>query len=463
MGKLRRIALGIIPLLLIALLAGGAIGGEGRIGVTVGGEQLVTDVDPIIKEGRTLVPLRAIFEALGAAVDYDFATGRITGTKDDTTIVLTLNEKTVFVNGQAGTIDVAPLAVSGRTMVPTRFIAQSLGATVDWSEDANTVRITPAGRPAPDLAVHFLAVGQADCILIKMGEKAMLIDAGNNADADLILDYLHGQGITTLDYAVFTHPHEDHIGAADSVVNALGINNILMPKVSHTSKTYEDLLAAIAAKGLSITAPAPGQEYSLGDASFIILAPNAASYEELNNYSVVLKLTYGSTSFLFTGDAEDIAEQEILAKKFNVKADVLKIGHHGSISSTTQSFLEAVSPEYAVISVGAGNVYGHPHTETLAKLAAAGVRIFRTDECGTVIAKSDGANIAPFQLSRPARPGDGAVDPGTGEISDVYITGTGMRYHTADCSYLSGSKTAITLEAAKARGYTPCSRCHPPE
>jgi len=243
------------------------------------------------------------------------------------------------------------------------------------------------------LTVHFIDVGQADSILITMKDAAMLIDAGNNADSQLVVDYIKDRGITTLDYVVATHPHEDHIGGMDAVINAFKVKSIIMPRVESTTKTFEDVLEAISNKGLKITPPVPGTEYSLGEAEFTILAPNSASYEDTNDYSVVIKLQYGATSFLFAGDAGFESEDEMLEKGYDLRADLLKVAHHGSRYSTSMEFLEAVQPKIAVISVGEDNDYGHPAPETLQRLRQAGAEIYRTDESGTIIATSDGKAI----------------------------------------------------------------------
>ncbi|NLY43272.1 MAG: MBL fold metallo-hydrolase [Clostridiaceae bacterium] len=249
-----------------------------------------------------------------------------------------------------------------------------------------------------ELLVHFLDVGQADCILIQEpGGKAMLIDAGNNADSKFIIDYLEEKKIERLEYVIGTHPHEDHIGSLDSVIYAFDIGQVFMPKRANTTKTFEDVLQAISDKGLKVTTPKVGDTYTLGEARWTILAPNREDYKEINDSSIVIRLVYGDTSFMFTGDAEEESEADILKNSGQItnslKSDVLKVGHHGSSTSTSDSFLEAVSPQYAVICVGKDNSYGHPHRETMKKLSEKGIEIFRTDESGTIIASSDGKTV----------------------------------------------------------------------
>lgn len=247
---------------------------------------------------------------------------------------------------------------------------------------------------AEDIEVHFIDVGQADSILIKSSTgKNMLIDAGNNDDEDLIYSYLKDKGIETLDIVVGTHPHEDHIGGLDTVINNFDVKKIYMPKVSNNTKTFEDVLLATKNKGLKITTPTSGDNFELGNAKCTMLAPNSSTYDELNNYSIVIKLEYEDTSFLFTGDAEGISEQEMLNKGYDLSADVLKVGHHGSESSTTELFLEAVSPKHAVIMVGKDNSYGHPHDIILQRLKENNINVYRTDKSETIIATTDGKDI----------------------------------------------------------------------
>lgn len=250
------------------------------------------------------------------------------------------------------------------------------------------------------LNVHFIDVGQADSILILKDNDAMLIDGGNKADADLIINYITSHNIRTLKYVVATHPHEDHIGGLSEVIRTFDVEKVIMPDVIATTQTFEHLLLAISDSDLKITRPVYGDTYELGNAIFEILAPNASSYTNINNYSIVIKLINGSNSFLFTGDAEELSESEMLAKDSGIlKSDVLKIGHHGSDSSTSSAFLNSVSPQYAVITVGKGNDYGHPSENIMNRLADAGAIIYRTDKDGTIVFTSDGNKITVDKIS----------------------------------------------------------------
>jgi len=281
------------------------------------------------------------------------------------------------------------LTACGGTSQAAATTSESRGASVSSSEAETTDNNTVSGQ----LKVHYINVGQADSILIQQGNSSMLIDAGNNEDAQTVKNYISDQGVTKLDYVVGTHPHEDHIGGLDYVINSFQIGKIYMPKVTSNTKTFEDVITAIKNKNMQITTPIPGDSFKLGDATYTILAPNSSSYDDLNNYSIVIKIKFGENTFLFDGDAGAVSEMEMVNKGFDLKADVLKIGHHGSKTATCANFLSAVSPKYAVISVGTGNTYGHPAQSTMDRLKASGIQVYRTDENGTIIAISNGKDI----------------------------------------------------------------------
>lgn len=251
------------------------------------------------------------------------------------------------------------------------------------------------------LKIHYIDVEQGDSILIQQDGRNMLIDTGTNASTDTLINYLHSQSINKIDYLILTHAHEDHIGGADAVIRDFDIGTIYMTKYTSTTKTYRDVISAMKSKGLKATLPVLGNKFNLGQASCTILGPVNPQGEDLNTCSIVIKLTFGSTKFLFTGDAQASNEETMINNKYDLSADVLKVGHHGSHTSTCQQFLDAVNPKYAVISAGKGNDYGHPHKETMDRLRAKGVKVYRTDESGTIICISDGKNI-----SFSCKPGD---------------------------------------------------------
>jgi competence protein ComEC len=251
------------------------------------------------------------------------------------------------------------------------------------------------------LKVHYINVGQGDSILVQQGDKNMLIDAGTNASASSLISYLRSQNIKKLDYLVLTHPHEDHIGGADAVIKTFEIGSIYMPKVTANTATFRDVVKAMNAKGLKAASPVPGTNFNLGQAVCDILGPVNTVSGDLNTYSIVIKVNFGNNKFLFTGDAQASNEKDMVNKDFDLSADVLKLGHHGSHTSTSQNFLNKVNPEYAVISCGVANDYGHPHKETMDRLKRMNITVYRTDESGTIVAESDGKNIS-FNV----KPGD---------------------------------------------------------
>ena len=254
------------------------------------------------------------------------------------------------------------------------------------------------GETAPSaegssLQVHFIDVGQADAALVICDGHYMLIDGGNAEDSDLVYSYLERHGAKNLDYMVASHAHEDHIGGLSGALNYAKVDTALCPVTEYSSKVFQNMVKYLEQQGKSLTVPAPGNKFDLGSARVEILGP-VQEYDDTNNTSIVLRIDYGETSFLFTGDAEAESEEVVLNDGYLLDSDVLKCGHHGSSSSTSHLFLAEVAPQFAVISCETGNHYGHPHRETLAALDAAGVTVYRTDEDGTVLAESNGNTIA---------------------------------------------------------------------
>lgn len=249
-----------------------------------------------------------------------------------------------------------------------------------------------------ELSVHYIDVGQGDCVLITAGDTTVFIDGGEYENAPEIASYINALGIKRLDYVIGTHPHSDHVGSLCYTIEDFEVGKVILPKLPNeivpTTVTYEKLLGAISEKGMKITPAKAGTVYDLGGvATLEILGPVSDEYDDLNNFSVVCMLTHGGNRFLFMGGAEYNSEKDIMNSGANLSADVIKVGHHGSGTSTGKKFLSAVSPSYAVITVGAGNDYGHPHDSVCSRLEDNYIEIYRTDLHGTIVAESDGRDI----------------------------------------------------------------------
>ncbi len=241
-----------------------------------------------------------------------------------------------------------------------------------------------------DLIVEFIDVGQGDCIFISSNNHHMLIDGGNNADGKKITTYLEDKGVKELDYVVSTHPHEDHIGGLDNVLKAIPTKKVLMPDIITTTRTFEEVIDVIEQKEIPLVVPKIGDKYKLGDSLIEVIYINN-NEEDLNESSIVLKLTYKDVSFLFTADSTSESEKKYLDKDIDV--DVLKVAHHGSKYSTSDEFLDRATPEFAIISLATENDYYYPHIATINRLKNHGAKIYQTNELGTIIVESDGTNI----------------------------------------------------------------------
>ena len=352
------------------------------------------------------------------------------------------------------------------------------GCTSAANNDATVHNRTDVGMEAvktePDkaattvngkLVVSFINVGQGDCELLQLPTgQNMLIDAGISEAGPAVVSYIKSLGINKIDYLIATHPHADHIGGMELVVKSFPIGKIYMTRGTTTTATFKDLLQAIKASQMTInTAKAGVTVIDQNGLKISFLAPCGNSYEELNNWSAVTKVQFGNTSFLLTGDAQELSENEMLKSGVNLQADVLKVGHHGSYSSTSPAFLKAVDPKYAVISVRQGNDYGHPHQVTLDKLSAAGVTVYRTDQNGTVVITSDGKNLSvkAFGTSIQPRAPNPIVTPAS---TGGYIgNNSSKKFHIPTCSSLPASQNRAyfkTREEAIKAGYVPCKICN---
>ena len=263
--------------------------------------------------------------------------------------------------------------------------------------DENTTPDTPKQNETNEpfisegeLKVHYIDVGQADSILVTLNDYSMLIDAGNNGDGDIVVEYLKKNNISKLNYLIGTHPHEDHIGGLDDVIYNFDLETVLMPKAQTNTQTFESVLDSLLAKKQSVTTPNVGDTYPFDSAEFTIVSVENENTGNLNESSIVIRLVYGEQSFIFCGDSEIPNEKKMLSSGLTIESDVIKVGHHGSDTSSSDEFIKAVNPEIAVICVGTDNKYEHPCQSTLDTLKKYDITVYRTDTNGTIIITSDG-------------------------------------------------------------------------
>jgi len=333
------------------------------------------------------------------------------------------------------------------------------GGDVPLAAGARSAITAPADEPG--FTVFFIDVGQSDATLIVCDGAAMLIDAGNPSDSNLIYSFLQRHGITHLEYIVASHAHADHVGGLSGALNFATVSVALSPVTVYDTRAFENFIKYLDAQGVSITVPNHGDTFMLGSAHVRIVGPINESSDP-NNMSIVMRVTYGETSFLFTGDAERALEQDILEAGYDISATVLSVGHHGSDTSTTYPFLREIMPTYAVISCGRDNQYGHPHDDLLSRLRDADVTVFRTDTQGTIIAVSDGVTVT-FTTERNADAQTNPTEHETGE--EFYIGNTNsLRFHRPTCASLPAEHNRVihdSRDIAIVAGFEPCAICKP--
>ena len=313
------------------------------------------------------------------------------------------------------------------------------------------------------LQVHFIDVGQALSVLVECDGQFMLYDGGNVDDGSLVVSYLQQQGVEELEYVFCSHAHEDHVGGLAAALAYFPAHHVYAPVTEADTKCFRDFVKYTQQQGLAVEVPAAGTVWQLGSATITQLGP-VAQYSDTNDTSIVLRVDYGSTSFLLTGDMEADAERDLVNTGANLKADVLQVGHHGSSTSTSYIFLNSVLPEMGVISCGVNNKYGHPHEETLSILRDAGVDVYRTDLLGTITIGSDGQN---YTVGTEHTATDAQLNPtdpaASGTAQQGYIGNVNSKkFHLPSCPNLPAEKNQIlfsSYDEAVAAGYTPCGTC----
>ena len=391
----------------------------------------------------------------------------------DTTVSTTINLDTSESTSSLGTTKPKETTSTTTSTSATTSTTATTGTTA-------TTPVTPPEEPQKSsFSIQFINVGQADAALIECDNRYMLIDGGNVADSDVIYTILNRKNITKLDIVVATHAHEDHCGGLPGAFQVATADLTLCPVTSYDSKAFENFKRYANEKGNGIVVPEVGDVYQLGTAKITIIGVNGGS--DTNDTSIVLRIDYKNTSFIFAGDAERAAEQVILDSGADLSATVLKVGHHGSETSTTYPFLREILPQYAVISVGTGNSYGHPTEGALSRLRDAGCKVFRTDLQGDIFCHSDGETVTFSVTKNP----DADVFGGIGNNSTtkpeettpgettpeettpveptekmVWIPKSGTKYHSSSSCSNMKNPTQVTKSEAIAKGYGPCSKCH---
>lgn len=323
--------------------------------------------------------------------------------------------------------------------------------------------VKPSTGTSQPFEMHFIDVGQALSVLVECDGQFMLYDGGNVDDGSLVVSYLQKQGVEQLQYVFCSHAHEDHVGGLAAVMAKFPAGHAYSPVTEGSTKCFNDFVKYTQQQGLQLEVPSVGTVWPLGSATVTMLGP-VTQYSETNNTSLVLRIDYGDTSFLLTGDMENTAETDLVNSGANLKADVLQVGHHGSSTSTGYLFLNAVLPEMGVISCGTGNKYGHPHEETLSILRDAKVDVYRTDLQGTITIGSDGQN---FTVGTERFVPDSQLNPtdpsSSSTAQQAYIGNVNSKkFHLPTCANLPAEKNQIlfsSYDEAIAAGYTPCASC----
>lgn len=451
-------------------------------------------IAPIQTFFNKIMPKKKVLRGIIAFVI--FVVGCCVAPQVETTTPEVTNPTDITISSEATSEPTTDVTTEVTTEPTTESTTEATTAPTTEPTTAPTTEPTTAPTTEPTIApenstfeIHFIDVGQADAALVLCDGKAMLIDGGNAEDSSLLYTYLKNHNISHLDYVIGTHAHEDHIGGLAGALNYASVGTAYCPATSYDTKAFGNFVKVLDKHGVSITVPSTGDSFTLGSAACTILAVNTDSSDP-NNTSIVLRIVYGDTSFLFTGDAERVVEQAILNRGANINSTVLKVGHHGSESSTSYVWLREIMPQYAIISVGKDNSYGHPTEEVLSRLRDAEVKTFRTDLQGDIICVSDGKNVTftvernadadvfggiggnSTQQTNPPETNPPETEPPASEETkdngrDYVVNKSTKKFHYPYCSSADDIKESNrwdyhgTREELIDMGYVPCKRCDP--
>lgn len=347
-------------------------------------------------------------------------------------------------------------------LLPILLIGCGSSDTTTVSEDSlsKLPLSTKNASESSDLKVHFLDVGQGLAILVQSAGKTLIYDGGDRDTSSFVVSYLKDQGVEQIDYLISSHYDSDHLSGLIGCLNAFTVHNVISSDYEHDTKLYKSFVSTVAEKGLIMQHPQVGSTFALGNAEFTILAPTAI-VSDSNANSVVIKLKNGDNSFIFTGDADHNSEADMCSLGLDLSCDVLSVSHHGSATATSYDFLEAILPQTAVISVGAGNQYGHPHIDVLEKLEAMEIDVYRSDQQGTVIATSNGTQITWNSAPSSDYTSDDGVEADAATDPSVWKSKAGSKYHSRnDCGTMNPDNASqIPQSQAISEGLDRCKNC----
>jgi beta-lactamase superfamily II metal-dependent hydrolase len=448
--------------------------------ISIDGQQIQfndTSGAPFIDQAnRTQVPFRQTMEAYGCAVSWDAINRVAIAEKDGITVRVPIGASYIIKDGRQIQNDTAALIKDNRTYLPIRAVLEAFGADVGWDNSSQTVAVYSS--KGPKMTIHFIEVGQADSILIDFGNYEALIDAGNNGDGALVVNYIKPYIDGDLDLIIATHAHEDHIGGLDDVIEAYQVDEIIDSGDISDTATFNDYITAVSNEPDCKDMADEDMIIDMGSGAKLKIVEALEGDSNLNNDSVIALLDYNNFEALFPGDSESAAEAACLSKLYDV--DVLKAGHHGSQTASTQALLNVIRPEIVIISAGIGNSYGHPHYEALQRFASIGASAYGTFRSGTIVLTTYGNSYSLNTSSKITLQdaGDKSISPpvqpivinqpsSTQNSESTYIGNSNtMKFHKLSCSsvptispehVVSFTSRSYAINA----GYIPCKRCNP--